>query len=126
MRGFLLRAGCGLAVLVAIGFGAQAAQPFTQKAFGEAQAAGKSILIDVTAPWCPTCRQQKPTLAAIEKERPSLLVFDVDFDSAKDVLRQFRVRSQSTLIVFKGKDEVARSTAETDPARLRALVAKGF
>lgn len=126
MFGLLLRAVCGLVFVVAMGLGAQAAQPFSEKAFSEAQAAGKPVLIDVTAPWCPTCRQQKPTLAAIEQERPDLVVFDVDFDSAKDVLRQFRVRSQSTLIVFKGKNEVGRSTGETDPDRLRALVAKGY
>jgi hypothetical protein len=30
------------------------------------------------------------------------------------------------LIVFKGSKEVARSTGETDPAPLRALVAKAF
>lgn len=62
----------------------------------------------------------------IEKEHPGLVVYDVDFDTAKDVLRQFRVQYQSTLIVFKGSKEVARSTGETDPAPLRALVAKAF
>jgi thioredoxin 1 len=88
--------------------------------------AGKTVLIDVTAPWCPTCRQQKPTIQAVEKEMPSLVVYEVDFDAAKDVLRRFRVQSQSTLIVFKGETEVGRSTGDTDPARIRALVAKGF
>ena len=39
----------------------------------------------------------------IEKEHPALVVYDVDFDTAKDVLRQFRVQHQSTLIVFKGQ-----------------------
>lgn len=62
----------------------------------------------------------------IETERPDLVVYDVDFDTAKDVLRQFRVSQQSTLIVFKGQKEAARSTGETDPASLRALVAKAF
>lgn len=126
MFGHLLRAICGLAIFLALGLGVQARQPFNDKAFSEAQAAGKPVLIDVTAPWCPTCRQQKPILGAIEQDRPELVVFEVDFDSAKDVLRQFQVRSQSTLIVFKGKDEVGRSTAETNPEKLRALVAKAF
>ena len=65
-------------------------------------------------------------MQAIEKERPDLVVYDVDFDTAKDVLRQFRVTQQSTLIVFKGQKEVARSTGETDPGSLRSLVAKAF
>lgn len=105
---------------------AEAAQPFDADAFLQAQKAGKSILIDVTAPWCPTCKQQKPVVQEIEKASPKLLVYEVDFDSAKDVLRKFRVQSQSTLIVFKGSEEIARSTGETDPAKLKALVAKGL
>ena len=105
---------------------ASAGQPFDAKSFQASQAAGKSILVDITASWCPTCKQQKPIVQEIEKEHPDLVVYDVDFDSAKDVLKQFRVQYQSTLIMFKGSKEVARSTGETDPAPLRALVAKAF
>jgi len=34
------------------------------------------------------------------------------------------VRQQSTLIAYKGKEETARSTGETDPAAIAALLAK--
>jgi thioredoxin 1 len=105
---------------------ASAGQPFDAKAFQASRAEGKSILVDVTAPWCPTCKQQRPIVEEIEKEHPDLVVYDFDFDTAKDVLRQFRVQQQSTLIVFKGEKEVARSTGETDPAPLRSLVSKVF
>jgi thiol-disulfide isomerase/thioredoxin len=105
---------------------ASAGQPFDAKAFQSAQAAEKVILIDVTASWCPTCRQQRPVVEQIEKERPDLVVYEVDFDTAKGVLKQFRVQYQSTLIVFRGTKEVARSTGETDPALIHALIAKAF
>jgi len=103
-----------------------AGQPFDAKAFRSAQAAEKAILVDVTASWCPTCKQQRPIVQQIEGERPDLVVYEVDFDTAKDVLKQFRVQYQSTLIVFRGTKEVARSTGETDPTVIRALVAKAF
>ena len=80
----------------------------------------------MTAPWCPTCKQQRPVVQEIEKSTPNLVVYEVDFDSAKDVLKRFRVQSQSTLIVFKGADEVGRSTGDTNPATIKALVAKGL
>jgi thiol-disulfide isomerase/thioredoxin len=115
-----------IAATIAMPSLANAGQPFDAKAFQASQAAGRSILVDVTAPWCPTCKQQKPIVQEIEKEHPDLVVYDVDFDTAKDALREFRVRQQSTLIVFKGAKEVARSTGETDPAPLHALVAKAF
>ncbi|MGB8529498.1 MAG: thioredoxin family protein [Rhodoplanes sp.] len=116
----------GLAVVLSLGSAVNAAQPYDEKSFNEAQAAGKTVLINVTAPWCPTCKKQEPVIRAIEKERPNLVVYEVDFDSAKDLLQRLRVRAQSTLIVYKGPKEVVRSTAETDPGRLRALIAKGF
>ena len=105
---------------------AKAGQPFNANAFEQAQAAGKAVLIDVSAPWCPTCRQQKPTIQGLERSMPNLVVFEVDFDSAKDVLRRFRVQTQSTLIVFKGTNEMGRSTGETDPEKIKALVSKGL
>ena len=107
-------------------FSANAAQPFEGKAFQAAQATKQTILIDVTAPWCPTCKQQRPIVQEIEKERPNLVVYEVDFDTAKDTLKRLGVRYQSTLIVFKGANEVGRSTGDTDPSQIRALVAKGF
>lgn len=113
-------------LLFALPPAAEAGQPYDAKAFAAAQDAGKSILVDVTAPWCPTCAKQKPTVQGLETSQPKLVVFDVDFDSAKDVLKQFRVTSQSTLIMFKGKTEVGRSTGETDPASIAALVGKGL
>ncbi len=116
----------GLAVVLLSGLAVNAAQPYDEASFKEAQAAGKTVLINVTASWCPTCKKQEPTIKAVEKERPNLVVYDVDFDTAKDVLQRLKVRAQSTLIVYKGPKEVARSTAETDPGHLRALIAKGF
>jgi len=107
-------------------FSANAAQPFEGKAFQAAQATKQTILIDVTAPWCPTCKQQRPIVQEIEKERPNLVVYEVDFDTAKDTLKRLGVRYQSTFIVFKGANEVGRSTGDTDPSQIRALVAKGF
>jgi len=51
----------------------------------------------------------------------SVVVFRVDFDSSKDLLREWKVTQQSTLIAFKGKTEIRRSSSETDPDALRRL-----
>ena len=98
-----------LTVIAVLSLGAIASaatkKPFDQKAFDAAQAAGKPILIEVTAPWCPTCKAQAPILARLKSEpkHKELVSFDIDFDSQKDLLKKFNVRTQSTLIVFKGK-----------------------
>jgi len=113
-----------LAGLIAVA--AQAAQPFEAASFQAAQAANKPIVLHVTAPWCPTCKAQSPTVQSLEKEKPDLVVYEIDFDSKKELLRQFGVRTQSTLIVFKGAGEVGRSAGDTDPAKIRALVGKAL
>src|SRR4051812_5946841 len=80
------------------------AQPFADEAFEAAQAAGKPILVEVSAPWCPICRTQKPILAKLgtDPRFKDLVLFEIDFDSQKPLLRRFNARQQSTLIAFKG------------------------
>ncbi len=55
-----------------------------------------------------------------------LVSFDIDFDSQKDLLRKFDVRTQSTLIVFKGKQETGRSTGDTNANSIAALLGKSI
>lgn len=100
--------------------------PYTPAAFADAQKAGKPILVHVTAPWCPTCAQQRPILSKLEAEPKfhDLQVFDVDFDSQKDVLRAMGVRNQSTLIAFHGAQERARSTGATSEEAISTLLDK--
>ena len=102
--------------------------PFDQKAFEAAQAAGKSILVDVSAPWCPVCRAQKPIIEKLSllPEYKDLTIFDVDFDTQKPVLRDLKVQQQSTLIVFKGSREMDRSVGSTDPSAISDLLKKAI
>ncbi len=103
-------------------------KPYDGAAFEAAQASGKPILIDVSASWCPTCKAQAPILSKLMSEPrfKGVVAFNVDYDSQKDVLRKFNVQRQSTLIVFKGKQEAGRSVADTNPASIEALLAKGI
>jgi thioredoxin len=122
------RAALMVMALLLIGVLARTAQAaervaWTTAAFAAAQDAGKSIIVDVNASWCPICAKQAPTVAALEKDPKfaDALVFSVDFDAQKDALKQLHVGTQSTLIAFKGRAERARSTGVTDPAAIRAL-----
>ena len=100
----------------------QAAQAWDEGAFAKAQEAGSSILVHVTAPWCPVCKAQKPTVDKLESTNPGLKVFAVDFDRQKDVLKRFGVTAQSTLIAFHGKTEITRTTGITDPTVITEMV----
>ena len=99
-------------------------QVFSAAAFDAAMKAGKPVLVEVHAPWCPTCKQQEPHINKLvaDPKFKALTVFKVDFDSQKDALRTINARQQSTLIVFKGGKEVDRSVGDTDGNTIRMLV----
>jgi len=100
---------------------------FDATTFATLQAAGKSVLIDVYADWCPTCKQQAPILSELLR-RPEFngyTVLKVNFDTQKDVRRTLGVSQQSTFIVYRGTQEVARSTGDTNKDSIAATLRKG-
>ena len=124
LAGFALMA----ALAVSAPLGAMQKKPFDATTFEAAQAAGKPILVEVSAPWCPTCQKQKPILAnlATKPKFKDVTLFEIDFDSQKNLLRKFNVQWQSTLIAFKGRQEVGRSTGDTNAASIERLLDKSL
>lgn len=100
---------------------------YDSRQFAAAQQAGRTIVVDVHADWCPTCRAQEPTLNKLRADPrfKNVLFVKVAFDTQKAFLRTHRIPRQSTILVFKGRRETARSIAETDPVRLRAAILAG-
>lgn len=99
-------------------------RPFTAADFAAAQAAGKPIVVDVFATWCPVCKAQDQVVRQLS-EAPkfkNLVIFKLNFDTQKTDWRNFKVTRQSTLIAFRGKRETSRSIAETDPDALRRVL----
>jgi thiol-disulfide isomerase/thioredoxin len=127
-RRFLIKAAAATATAAVLCASAPAfaaeEQPFTRQAFLAAQKDGKSILVEIHASWCPTCQAQRPILGKLfaDPKFKNLAVFRVDFDSQKDEVRNFKARIQSTLITFKGNEEIARSVGDTNPDSIADLL----
>ncbi len=105
-----------------------AAVPFSQSAYDAAIADGKPMLVEITAPWCPTCAAQKKVMATLltEPRFADLTILEIDFDSQKDLVRAFGARMQSTLIVYSDGKEVARGVGTTKPAKIEALLDSAY
>ena len=90
----------------------------------QAQAEGDPILVAIHARWCPTCAAQEPIIQKIaaEGDAKNLRVLLVDFDTQKDVVKQFGATMQSTMVMFHGKDEMARTVGDTDANSIRSSV----
>ena len=101
-------------------------KPFNQKDFDKLASEGKPVVLDISATWCPTCKEQKPIIDGLMKQTAykDVTLMTIDFDSAKPTLKKFKVTMQSTLVAFKGDKEVGRSVGDTAPAGLEGLVKK--
>lgn len=104
-----------LALVLAVPLSAQQKEPFTQDRFAALQEEGALILVDVFADWCPTCALQQQVLERFRQENPGvpLHTLTVDFDNQKEWVRHFEAPRQSTLILYRGKERVWFSVAET-------------
>lgn len=101
---------------------------FEQAHFNQLLSQGKPVVLHIHADWCPTCRAQDAVLDELMHlpEFKNLPVLRVNFDKEKTVLRAYKVRNQSTFIVFKNGKEITRSTGETDKARIAELLKKAL
>jgi thioredoxin-like negative regulator of GroEL len=97
---------------------------FTDAAFDAARAAGRPVVVEVHAPWCPVCRAQAPHIEATlaQADMASVLLLRVDFDSQKDALRRLNVQRQSTIVAFRGTEERARLSFTADPEQIRRVI----
>lgn len=102
---------------------AQPIQPFSMAALKAAQAAGKPVLVDAYASWCPTCRKQEPTITAMTTDPAfeKLLILRLDYDTQNAEKRALGIVQQSTLIAFDGNKETGRLVGVTDPEQIKTL-----
>jgi thioredoxin 1 len=98
-------------------------RPYSAAELAQAQAANKPVALHFHADWCPTCRAQTQVLETLKKE-PGLdvTVLVADYDTEKELKRQYHVRAQSTLIAFKGSKESGRVVGDTSPEGIKAIL----
>ncbi len=105
------------------------AKPYSAEALKTAQANGESVLVEFHAPWCTTCKKQKPVIESLLKEEKAfgkVVALTADYDKEVDLKKQLGVTKQSTLVVFKGNKEVGRAMGLTDRAAIKELITKGI
>lgn len=105
---------------------AMPSEAYSAERLAALQAAGKTVLVDVHAPWCPTCRRQGEILteALTEPEFKHIAALTLDWDDQRDEARAHGAPRQSTLLLFKGGAKLGMQVAETDPGKIRAFLAR--
>ena len=97
---------------------------YSAEVFEDAQSDGAAIIVDVHASWCSTCRAQRRALEAlIEDPRFADIVFlEIDYDTQKDFMRDLGASQRSTLIAFRGPNEIARLVGDTRRGPIEVLL----
>ena len=119
-----MRAGLA-AVLAGWALLAQALEvkPYSEQALAAAQAAGQPVAVHFHAEWCGTCKQQEKAIAQLQGDKSlGVLLLVADYDKEKALRKTLRVRSQSTMVVFRGKDERARLAGDTSAEKFRTAL----
>ncbi len=107
---------------------AQEKEMFTQARFDALQSEGAVVLVDIYAPWCPTCQQQQKAFAQYRAANPNkkFTILVVDYDKNKDIVRQFRAPRQATLLLYRGKAQHWFAVAESRPEVIAAELNKAI
>lgn len=78
------------------------------------------VLVDFWATWCGPCRSFAPILERLASESAGqLVVARVDTDAAPRLSGRYAIRSIPTVALFRGAQEVARSSGAMPAATLR-------
>ena len=92
---------------------------FNQKLFNKAQSDGKVVIISSWIKYCSSCAGQ---MKILNKAKNDGKLNDIEFDNIeyfsfdvtnREIADFFNVQYQTTLIIFKNKEEVYRSLGET-------------
>ena len=98
-------------------------KPFSPEALAAAQAAGKPVAVHFHAEWCGTCKQQEKAIAQLQGDKSlDMLLLVADYDKEKELRKSLRVRSQSTMVVFRGSTERARLGGDTSADKFRTAL----
>jgi thiol-disulfide isomerase/thioredoxin len=101
------------------------APAYNESQFKAAQARDSHIVVEVFKKGCPTCAAQQPSLDEARALYPNAVFLRVDFEHDTHAVETFRAVKQSTIIVFRGENEVARLVGETDRDAVIGAIAKG-
>ena len=102
--------------------------PYQADKFTQARAAGKVTAIQFHSGWCPVCVMQERGVRSLQEDKDlaQVTVFQADFTKEDALRKQFNVTSFSTLVIFNGNMERARTTGDFRPEQLKVLFAKAL
>jgi len=99
---------------------------FSKEIFEKAKASGKTIVINSYELWCGTCSKQTKILDQAEKVFKDVIFLSYEQSKNKDAAQKLNIKFWTTIVVYKGDNEVARIVGQTDKKTIYTAIKKGI
>ena len=98
---------------------------FSAEIFEKAKASGKTIVINSYEVWCGTCGKQTKILDQAEKEFKDIVFLSYEQSKNENIAKQLGIKFWTTIVIYKGDNEVARIVGQTNKKIIYAAIQKG-
>ena len=99
---------------------------FDLKKLFEIQKSGKTIVINSWNEYCSTCAAQTKVFDQAMKDFKDVEFLFYEQDKNKDIAKTLGINYWTTIVVFKGQNEVGREMGLTDKNQIYNLINKGI
>ena len=97
---------------------------FTDKIFKKAQSEGKIIVINSWNKFCSTCKKQIKILDKAETKFNDVIFLSYEQTENKDIADKLNIDYWTTIVIYKGEDEIYRSMGVTEKNQLYLAINK--
>ena len=94
---------------------------FNKELFNKAQSDGKVVVVSSWIKYCYSCASQMKALDKAKKEFENIEYFTFDVTN-QEIANLFKVEYQSTILIFKGSNEVHRSIGVTTKEEIYKII----
>ena len=99
---------------------------FSEEVFENARASGKTVVVNSYEIWCGTCSKQTKILDQAEKKFKDVVFLSYEQSKNKNIAQKLGIKFWTTIVVYKGSDEVARIVGQTDKETIYSAIQKGI
>tara|TARA_B100000579_G_scaffold414448_1_gene408092 strand:+ start:392 stop:763 length:372 start_codon:yes stop_codon:yes gene_type:complete len=99
---------------------------FSLSSLEKAKATGKTVVVNSYEPWCWSCRKQDKVLINAKNEFKDVVFLTYQQGKHKDIAKELNITVRTTIVVFKGKKEVARIVGQTEKAEIYSAIKMGI
>ena len=99
---------------------------FSEEVFENAKASGKTVVVNSYEIWCGTCSKQTKILDQAEKEFKDVVFLSYEQSKNENIAEKLGIKFWTTIVVYKGNDEVVRIVGQTDKKTIYSAIQKGI